>query len=128
MVVLTTITVTKNRAMKKILGCLIFIIGIWSYLSAQIKEYSQGSEFKECPMTRSVLNNLEVLCRVWGFVIRKKGLSETGYRRRVLSNTIIRCLVIRPQAQIMSFSNYCRRSQLLKNGNATKYCRTGSCH
>ena len=68
MVVLTTITVTKNRAMKKILGCLIFIIGIWSYLSAQIKEYSQGSEFKECPMTRSVLNNLEVLCRVWGFV------------------------------------------------------------
>ncbi|WP_289118564.1 MULTISPECIES: S41 family peptidase [Bacteroidales] len=54
--------------MKKILGCLIFIIGIWSYLSAQIKEYSQGSEFKECPMTRSVLNNLEVLCRVWGFV------------------------------------------------------------
>lgn len=55
--------------MKKILVCIFFLAGICWYAPAQEKgDYATGSGFEECPADSSVLGNIEVLCRVWGFV------------------------------------------------------------
>ena len=59
----------KRTIMKKIGIYLFFTLCVYGYSSAQNGErYPASSGFETCPTDSTALNNLNVLCRVWGFV------------------------------------------------------------